>query len=464
MTKKRTSGLPLPVCETLESGVDQAREDRLWANVRARRGWGGHSEPPKPGFYLPAPLGNALTTNDVSADRSRIWREIDARRRRSKSETRRPVYAFSFGMAALAMALLTLWTTQRPAGPEVIASPLLQSSGAPVPALEAEAGGQVVQLSDRSEIRLEEGARIEPLTSSGTRFELLLAHGSAEFSVTPGGPRRWVIEAGLATVEVIGTVFRVSRTEDSVDVAVSRGIVLVRSEALAGRVQRVLAGQTVHLTPKTIATVEQAGPTAAVQVSPAISVEAAPVKVDDNPAQEQGVSVSDGEALAPVRVVRAHKQTTDRWRVHLQDGAYADAYQELGRSGLARAVSSADSMERLLELADVARLSGHPAEAVPALERALKVHASNPQAALAAFTLGRVLLDQLHKPSEAAVAFERAIVMRPPHALLADCHARLVEAHARSGDVGAAERAATRYRTIFPAGRHTTDLDRWTSE
>jgi transmembrane sensor len=338
-----------------------------------------------------------------------------------------------------------------------------------VPTLDGGPGGQVVQLSDRSEIRLEEGAHIEPLSSSGTRFELLLAQGSAEFVVTPGGPRRWVIEAGLASVEVVGTVFRVSRTDDIVEVSVARGIVLVRSDALTGRVQRVLAGQYVRIAPNQLATVQT---TPSVQTTPkdnstaAANDDTTDTVIPSNPDQEEGIFPEDGVlVVAPVQRPRLrNKDVGDQWRRHLQEGAYAQAYLELGRGGLARAIHNADSMERLLELADVARLSGHPAEAVPALGRALKLHASNPQAALAAFTLGRVLLDQLHRPGEAAIAFERAVTMRPPHALLADCHARLVEAHARAGDVAAAERAAARYRTIFPAGRHTTDLDRWTSE
>ena len=98
------------------------------------------------------------------------------------------------------------------------------------------------------------------------------------------------------------------------------------------------------------------------------------------------------------------------------------------------------------------------------LERVLNEFSQSPLAALSAFTLGRVELDQLKNPRAAAQAFERAIAMRPPHALLADCHARLVEAYARAGDDASARRAASRYRTLSPTGRHNVDVEAWTND
>ncbi len=449
MTKKRTSGLPLPLGEVLESGLDGAREERLWSKIRARRGMGGHSEPPKPGHYLPSPISEVLKSDDVAGDRSRLWREIDARRR-GKHDIGRPAYALAFGVTTLAAALLLFWLGPAQNEPgDLAAGPLITRSGAAMVAVEASRSPQTVALADDSEVRLDRGARVEPLLSTATRFELLLAQGSAEFSVTPGGPRRWIVEAGLATVEVLGTVFRVTRNADSVDVSVSRGVVLVRSNALTGHVQRLVAGQSLHVTP------QRELP------SDSLVISEEEVKAHDEATEAETPTI----VLAPIELEpQKPARTSAKWRHHLRHGRYRDAYAELGGRGLSRAISNADSIERLLELADVARLSGHPVEAVPALERALKLHARSPQAALAAFTLGRVLLDQLGRPGPAADAFEKAIEMRPPHALLADCHTRLVEAYARAGDTAAAERAASRYRTMFPAGRHATDLDRWTNE
>jgi transmembrane sensor len=115
----------------------------------------------------------------------------------------------------------------------------------------------------------------------------------------------------------------------------------------------------------------------------------------------------------------------------------------------------------LLALADVARLSGHPAEAVAPLERILAEFARDSQAPLAAFALGRLELDSLGRARAAALAFRKALDLGIPQALREDVLARLVEACARSGDVGAAGRAADDYRHEFPSGRYARAIDGW---
>jgi transmembrane sensor len=110
----------------------------------------------------------------------------------------------------------------------------------------------------------------------------------------------------------------------------------------------------------------------------------------------------------------------------------------------------------LLLLADVARLSHHPADAVSPLERLLHAHAADPRAPLAAFTLGRVLLDDLGRPREAAEAFQRAQVLEPlgPDGPLAqDALAREVEAWSHAGEPQRARERALEYVRHYPAGR-----------
>jgi transmembrane sensor len=112
----------------------------------------------------------------------------------------------------------------------------------------------------------------------------------------------------------------------------------------------------------------------------------------------------------------------------------AERYAALGPDGVAKATLKATTIEQLLELADIARLSGHPQDAVAPLRRALDAFRGNRQAALAAFTLGRVLLDQLDASDDAAEAFERALVLGLPKGLRADCYRRLSEAYERSSN------------------------------
>jgi transmembrane sensor len=101
----------------------------------------------------------------------------------------------------------------------------------------------------------------------------------------------------------------------------------------------------------------------------------------------------------------------------------------------------------------VARLSGHAALAVPRLERVLRAHASDSRAPLAAFTLGRTLLDSLGRPREAADAFARARRLSPGGALAQDALARDVGSWSRAGETGVARQRALEYLDKYPGGR-----------
>jgi transmembrane sensor len=112
----------------------------------------------------------------------------------------------------------------------------------------------------------------------------------------------------------------------------------------------------------------------------------------------------------------------------------------------------------LLLAADVMRLSHHASEAVAPLRRVVRDHAADPRASLAAFTLGRVLLDDLGRPREAAEAFADAIRLAPDGPLYEDAIARKVEALSRSGDTTAAHELAGDYLRRFPDGRRARSV------
>ena len=119
----------------------------------------------------------------------------------------------------------------------------------------------------------------------------------------------------------------------------------------------------------------------------------------------------------------------------------------------AAAQQSADPVEDLLRTADVMRLSHQPGEAVSPLRRVIKAHPRDRRAPLAAFTLGRLLLDELDRPREAAAAFANAIRLAPEGALVEDALARQIEALSRAGDSDAAKQLAVEYLDAFPHGR-----------
>jgi transmembrane sensor len=107
----------------------------------------------------------------------------------------------------------------------------------------------------------------------------------------------------------------------------------------------------------------------------------------------------------------------------------------------------------LLDAADAARLSGHPQVAITYLRKVLDQHRESPVAPLAAFTLGRVLLERLGQPSEAADAFATARQLAPTGSLAQDALAREVEAWSKAGRPDDAYRCAREYVDTYPKGR-----------
>jgi len=119
-----------------------------------------------------------------------------------------------------------------------------------------------------------------------------------------------------------------------------------------------------------------------------------------------------------------------------------------------------DDPRDLLLASDVARLSGHPREARRWLELLLARHPGDERAPLAAFTLGRVLLEELGWPKDAANAFARTRALQPDGPLAEDALAREVEAWSRAGEADRARAAAELYLQKYPRGQRAAGVRR----
>lgn len=250
---------------------------------------------------------------------------------------------------------------------------------------------------------------LEPLPDrQGRGFQLRA--GGARFSVPHDGRRPFVVTAGPVSIEDLGTAFTVRYMgPDRLDVAVEEGRVRVRAP---GTDTELAAGATLRV------------PLAA---------------------------AADGEpARAPVRLAASS------WRPLAERGAYQEARRALRNAGPG---AVRDDTSDLLLAADAARLSGHPAEVVPYLQRVVRAHAGDPAAGVAAFTLGRVLLDELGRPREAVEAFGVARAAGGP--LAEDALARQVEAASRAGDATRSRELALTYRRLYPGGRRTTAVSKF---
>ena len=120
--------------------------------------------------------------------------------------------------------------------------------------------------------------------------------------------------------------------------------------------------------------------------------------------------------------------------------------------------ASGATVEELLVAADVARLSNRPREAVGNLRRALALDPDPSREAVAAFTLGKVLLEELAEAEPAAEAFARARAAEPRGPLAEDALAREVEAWSRAGAAALARLRARDYLRLFPSGRRAREV------
>ena len=379
----------------------------------------------------PHERGRALKERlDAHVNEARIhhaWRGVETRLGQPRV---RPMRGVAIGGALLAAAAaLVLFMSSR------TSSLALESGAAPTEVVAQETSRELV-FRDASRITLSPHAVLSPTRNDAEHFELRLGQGSASFSVTPGGPRRWSIDCGLATVEVVGTVFRIEHQgDDALVVTVQRGHVRVVHEA---GVRELLAGESFTVRRSVIAPEAPPVTEAAGENPSAHDVFAI------GPSEEN--TQTTPEVARPIR----NPEVARPW-VHLaQEGDYASSYATLGDEGTSSVVASASPSELLL-LSDVARLSGHPADAVEPLERLLRAHARDPNAPLAAIMLGRVYQDALHRPSDAVRALDRARALGAPSSLATDVESRFALALFDADDPRAVT-IASEYLAAHPTG------------
>jgi transmembrane sensor len=384
---------------------------------------------------LPWPLREILHAGIDEVATERIWRRI-ARSPCPEAPPRSASRSYGklvSGAVLLLGALLAWFCLDRPAASPGTAGALSLAAGGGIEVqLAAREQAQTVRFSDGSTVLLRPQSSLEVLENDGKAFVTLLTSGAARFDVQPAGPRRWTIECGLASVEVVGTRFSIRREPAGVHVDVEHGIVLVRSDLIVDHVRRLTAGESLD--------VLRSG-----AMAPARDA------ASTRPLSPQ-----------PARPTGAPPPASAGWQDLAGRGNFTEAYGLLGPSGVHR-IAEVGAVRELLIVADVARLSGHPDEAVPALRRILEDYPDDPRASLAAFTLGRIQLDALADAADAAESFARALVLHVPPGLEEDTRARLVEARARAGDMAGARRAAEEYRARFPEETLGREVSRWAS-
>ena len=287
------------------------------------------------------------------------------------------------------------------------------SGAAPAVASATTPGERDFALPDGSQVRLlGVGSKVEVLEQTAALVRTKVGAGGARFDVRHDPARVFEVESGDVKVRVLGTAFSVALESGLTRVAVERGAVRVQ---WTGGQAFLSAGQS-GLYP----------PPAAAEASKPVA----------EPASDLAGSVAEEAAS---------------WRKLAKRGAYVDAYKALGPVA-STSKSVRDEPADLMLAADVARLSRHPGEATRFLSRVSDGFPRDKRAPLAAFTLGRVLLEDLGQPGRAADAFRRAQQLAPKGPLAADALAREVDAAQRAGQVDRARQVAARYVELYPEG------------
>lgn len=295
---------------------------------------------------------------------------------------------------------------------------------------------ELLRLADGSTATaLTDSAQVLPLEIGPERVVLRLVRGAAQFAVTPSPERSFRVHAGAVEVMAIGTEFAVDRRAAGVDVVVHAG--RVRVEA-GGTAVELIGGQRRRFI--------DAAPPAEPSASADPPAPAQPPRPASAPMRAG--PPSPREAPGPARAARS-------WRALAAGGEFDDAYRQLDLADVP------DNVDDLLLAADICRLSGHPRNAVAPLRRVVEAHRSDPRRQIAAFTLGRVHLDELGDPRAAAEAFASARAAAPGGPLAEDALAREVEAWSRAGEEGRAAAAAERYIELYPVGRRLKAVRRF---
>jgi transmembrane sensor len=273
---------------------------------------------------------------------------------------------------------------------------LRASAAASVPSAMATETSSLWRLTDGSQILIDgPGTVLRRTLEAHAEVAFELESGGAHFEIAHRPERAFRVHAGAVTISVLGTSFRVERKSARSEVSVSRGRVLV---SWPGGSRQLSAGE--------------------MGLFPAPDAPAAPVASEVARAPERAEPKALAAALA-----------------HEED------------------VSRRSAAETLFERADRARGEGHPERAVTHLRAITELYPSDPRAPMAAFTRGRLLLEALGRPADAANAFAQARRLAAPGTPLAeDALAREVDALRAAGQSARARERAELYRKLHPNG------------
>lgn len=305
-----------------------------------------------------------------------------------------------------------------------------------------------VKFSDGSTVTLAPASRARVASADGRGAVVVLERGALDAQIVHRATTSWRIDVGAFSVHVTGTRFHLSWDPDRemLHLHVDEGSTRVTGPSFPGG-QAVETGASLSLSTKepSAAAESPAPPPSAVTtvVQPSVApLVAAPTATATATASAPATAVTDAApAAAPT------------WRELAGGGKYKDALQRAESDGFDALVESLGVVD-LVTLADTARLAGDLGRATQVYVSIRKRYPGSRDAALAAFTLGRMAFDQRGAFANAAHWFRTYLAEQPNGALAREAAGRLIEALERGGDPEGAREAAAHYLASWPSGPH----------
>lgn len=369
-------------------------------------------------------VGESL--RDVAGEQrlAHIWQQIETRR-----TTKHPFMshlrlgiALAVILACVGIGITVYLNSSLTSLPEPLFIELSQSSNLiSVPAGTLET--KLIPLSDGSSITIAPGASLEVKDNIPGRFGTSLHFGWARYNVVPNQPRTWEIDTGLCRIIVLGTKFTVNRNPHSVYVAVHRGTVAIYSPTGKKLLTTLSAGQSHKLW------VPNHHPKKDLEQTPLIAPNTLESSSENN--------ISNVNRISPLRSSNTlvDDNTNDPSEANLND---------------------------LLNQADEARKRNQHQKAAILLKSIVRKFPNHPAVGMAALTLGKIRLDNLHQPKSAVHAFKRALASNSlPPSLQEQALARCVEALYRSGDIKSTQAMSNMYHRRFPNGAWSSWVENW---
>jgi hypothetical protein len=291
-----------------------------------------------------------------------------------------------------------------------------------------------LRFSDGSTFTMTSATRARVADTNAHGATVVLENGSIDAAVVHRPAGHWRVVAGPFTVLVTGTKFDVhwNAAEQTFSLKLHEGSVTVLGPSLAdGTGRHVSPGEELS-----------------------VSVERAPVAEKNvdvaAPVVDRG-HADPGRSPSPPEKPEVTKRVS--WKQLALDAHYADALSAAEMDNF-QALCRRESSRDLLLLGDTAHFAGSIDRAEQAFRSVRSRFPGGHEAAVAAFSLGRIAYDERHNFGGSADWFQTYLREEPAGTLAREASGRLIEAYRAAGNLSAARDAAATYLATYPAGPH----------